>query len=103
MFPKPIFPDIDINGSIILTVTGRVAVAASKTFWTGYTLPHTVSHVAPRCGLQAVGHEAGAVPDSNVQLSNATLSILVDAGGGCNNALMHRRNRSWKSINLMQL
>ena len=95
MFQKSIFPDIDTRLiNYILTVAGRVAVAAGETFWTRDALPHTVTHVTPRCGLQAVRHKAGAVPHSDVQLSDTALPVLVDAGGGCNNALMHRRNRS---------
>ena len=73
-----------------LTVTGRVAVAASQAGGTRHSLPHTVTHGTLRAGggrLELVHHEAAAVPDGDVELPHAALPVLVDAGGGCDDAL----------------
>ena len=71
-----------------LTVTGSVAVAAGQTGGAGDPLTHAVAHVAPRGRLQFVHHEAAAVPHGDVELGHTALPVLVDAGGGGDDALV---------------
>ena len=80
-----------------LTVAGSEAVAAGEAGGTRDPLPDTVAHVAPRGRLQFVHHEAAAVPDGDAELGHAALPVLVDAGGGGDDALVYAGHGSCSS------
>ena len=64
----------------ILTIARCVAILACQACGARNALANTVAHVAARSGPETVDHEAGAVPHPYVQFSDATFSVLIDAG-----------------------
>ena len=64
----------------LLTVAGGVAVGAGQAAGAGDALADAVAHVAGRGGPELVDHEGAAVPHGDVELPDAALPVLVDAG-----------------------